>query len=97
MCGGFASLAQQGFLTAFPAREAQRAEREALQNNSEKDAVGGLFRHTKPPPNREAAQTIDKLSREAGVCFLVAKPKGKWSKGVEYIAKNKGAETHAAR
>ena len=33
------------------------------------------------------AQTIDKLSREAGVCFLVAKPKGKWSKGVEYISK----------
>ena len=32
-------------------------------------------------------QTIDKLSREAGVCFLVAKPKGKWSKGVEYISK----------
>ena len=35
----------------------------------------------------KAFQTIDKLSREAGVCFLVAKPKGKWSKGVEYISK----------
>src|SRR5699024_825932 len=31
MCGGFGSLAQQGFLTLFPAREAHRAERETVQ------------------------------------------------------------------
>ena len=44
MCGGFGSLAQQGFLTAFPARESRRDERETPQI-SEKDAAGGLFRH----------------------------------------------------
>ena len=31
MFGGFGSLAQQGFLTLFPAREAHRAERETVQ------------------------------------------------------------------
>ena len=31
MCGGFGSLAQQGFLALFPAREAHRAERETMQ------------------------------------------------------------------
>ena len=43
MCGGFGGLAMQGFLTAFPARESRRDERETLQI-SEKDATGGLFR-----------------------------------------------------
>lgn len=43
--------------------------------------------YIKKPRCKAELQTIDKLSREAGVCFLIAKPKGKWSKDVEYISK----------
>lgn len=59
--------------------------------------VDGL--HRQGTSRSLTVQTVNKLSREAGVYFSVAKPKGKWGEDVEYNiqAKIKGAEHHAAR
>ena len=64
---------------------AQWAQGEPMANARESRTLPDSKK--KKAQTESGLQTIDKLSREAGVCFLVAKPKGKWSKGVEYISK----------
>ena len=43
MRGGFGSLAQQGFLTPFPARESRRGERETAQTWRKRPAQSDFF------------------------------------------------------
>jgi len=49
MCGGFGSLAQQGFLTPFPAREPRRGERETAQTCRKRPAQPDFSDTLRPP------------------------------------------------